>query len=215
MTTLVNKPTPQDFINALVQNWASLVSGGLSVPFTVFSIYTNNPNAKLISGLLAVVGVIVASYSLWARERDERIKTQGELERQTAKLGRPLVTLGVKSDNLGRFWVCMMNYSDRPAVNVRADDIVCGDKVLRTGGRRVAYRSEFGCRIRRVCVCGFRASFIAIPIRKAKQLPLLSVYSSGSPVWRAIASRVVSRRRISSCQANASLASAAPLVVRG
>jgi hypothetical protein len=64
MTTLVNKPTPQDFINALVQNWASLVSGGLSVPFTVFSIYTNNPNAKLISGLLAVVGVIVASYSL-------------------------------------------------------------------------------------------------------------------------------------------------------
>ena len=131
MVTYVNRPTPQDFIYTLLKNWASLVSGALSVPFTMLSIYSTNPNAKVIFGLLAVCGVFVASYQLWAREREERVKTQDELERQIVKFGRPDVTLGLKNDEAGQLWVCMMNYSNRPAVNVRADNIQCGDRTLR------------------------------------------------------------------------------------
>jgi hypothetical protein len=130
MITYVTKPTPQDFIYAFVKKWSSGVSGGLSVPFTVIAVYATNPNTKLSSALLAIVGMVFASYSLWSHEREERIKTQEELDSQTAKLGRPEITLGLKSDEKGQLWVCFMNYSDRAAVNVRIDDILCGDQSL-------------------------------------------------------------------------------------
>jgi len=81
MVTHVTRPTPRDFIYALVKNWTSLVSGGLSVPFTILSIYSRSPNAKLIFALLAISGVFIASYKLWAEEREERIKNQDELEK--------------------------------------------------------------------------------------------------------------------------------------
>jgi hypothetical protein len=42
-----------------------------------------------ISGV--IVFMVFASYSLWSEEREERIKTQEELNSQTAKLGRPEV----------------------------------------------------------------------------------------------------------------------------
>jgi hypothetical protein len=130
MVTYVTRPTSQDFIYALVKKWTSGVSGGLSVPFTIVAIYAPNPNTKLIFALLAVAGMVFASYSVWSGERDERIKTQEALDDQTAKLGRPEITLGLKSDEKGRLWVCLMNYSDRAAVNVKIDDISCGSQTL-------------------------------------------------------------------------------------
>ncbi len=87
MVTRVSKPTPQDFLYALVKNWASLVSGGLSVPFTILSIYSRNQNAKLIFALLSISGVFIASYKLWAQEREERIKNQDELEKMSEITG--------------------------------------------------------------------------------------------------------------------------------
>jgi len=95
---------------------------------------SSNPNTKLIFGLLAITGVVIASYKLWAQEREERVKTQEELENTMAKLGRPQVTILLKDDDerrAGRLWVCLMNYTDSPAVNVKADDIPCGSQVLR------------------------------------------------------------------------------------
>jgi hypothetical protein len=154
MVTFVNKPTPQDFIYAIVKNWASLVSGSLSVPFTALSVYLQNPNAKLISGLLGIAGIVFASYGLWAREREERVHTQDELELQTARLGRPEVTLGLKNDASGQLWVCMMNYSDRPAVNVRADDIHCGDQLLRFNNLPSQITHGFSPNIQVYCVDG-------------------------------------------------------------
>jgi len=55
------------------------------------------------------------------------------LEEVTAKLGRPEVTVLLQNDetNKGQLWVCLMNYTDAPAVNVRADDISCGSLILR------------------------------------------------------------------------------------
>lgn len=132
MVTYVGKPTVTDFIYALIKNWGSLVSGGLSVPFTVASIYSSGQN-RTIFLLLAITGVLTASYTIWAKERNERVETQEALEEATAKLGRPEVTVLLQNDeaNKGQLWVCLMNYSDSPAVNVSACDISCGSLVLR------------------------------------------------------------------------------------
>lgn len=132
MVTCVSKPTITEFIYALLKNWASLVSGGLSVPFTIASIYSSGQN-RTIFLLLAVTGVFIATYSLWAQERVERVRTQEELDETTAKLGRPVITVLLQHDEtkVGQLWVCLMNYTDSPAVNVRADDISCGSWRLR------------------------------------------------------------------------------------
>src|SRR5208337_3053128 len=94
MVTQVTKPTPRDFIYALAKNWASRVSGGLSVPFTILSIYLRNPNAKVIFALLAISGVFVASYKLRAEEREERIKDHDELERLSKTTGSLEIVFG-------------------------------------------------------------------------------------------------------------------------
>jgi hypothetical protein len=131
MVTYVTRPTLQEFIYALGKKWSSGVSGGLSVPFTIVLIFATNPNTKLLFGLLAIVSMAIASHSLWKQECEGRIKTQDELDSQTAKLGRPQITLGLKNDvEKGQLWVCLMNYSDVAAVNVRIDDIACGDQTL-------------------------------------------------------------------------------------
>jgi hypothetical protein len=84
MATNIGKPTLQTFLSALVKNWASAVSGGLSVPFTILAIYLTNPNTKAIFAVLATCGVLTASYQLWALERGERVKIQ---EKLTGKSG--------------------------------------------------------------------------------------------------------------------------------
>jgi hypothetical protein len=121
---------PKDFIYAFVKKWSSGVSGGLSVTFTMIAIYATNPNSKMIVASLAIASMVFASYSLWSQEREKRLKTQEELDRQSAKSGRPEITLGLKSDEKGQFWACFMNYSDRAAVNVRIDEIPCGGQIL-------------------------------------------------------------------------------------
>src|SRR5260370_14282512 len=70
----ITKPTDSH------KHWYIKRGQATSVPFTVISIYATNPNTKLIFALLAITGMVFASYSLWSRERQERIKTQEELE---------------------------------------------------------------------------------------------------------------------------------------
>ena len=132
MPDYVNKPTPPDFLIALGKNWASLISGGLSVPFTIISIFTSG-NTRIIFACLAAAGFLFTSYSLWAQERSERVKLQDELDDTIAKLGRPEVTVILHNNDttMGRLWVCCANYSESAALNVGADEIVCGSKVLR------------------------------------------------------------------------------------
>jgi len=133
MAVYVNKPTPQDFLYALGSHWFTLVSSGLSVPFTIVSIYSSG-STRVIFACLAAAGVFVASYRLWAHEREERVKVQEELEETKAKLGRPQIKILLQHDqerNGQRLWVCLMNYTDSPAVNVSADDIACGSHILR------------------------------------------------------------------------------------
>ncbi|SRR6266446_1337048 len=94
MATNVGKPSPQAFLYALVKNWAAAVSGGLSVPFTIASIYSSNPNTKAIFAGLAICGVLTVSYQLWAREREERVEIQDELGKLTSVQGLEIVFAG-------------------------------------------------------------------------------------------------------------------------
>jgi hypothetical protein len=131
MLTEVKQPTPKEFLYSFISNWSSIISGGLSVPFTWGAIYAGEKWTKLIYGLLAIAGILIASYKIWQWERDELCKTQRELESEVAKQGRPQVTMELSTGGFSELFVCLMNYTASPAINLRSDDIQCGTQILR------------------------------------------------------------------------------------
>ena len=124
------KPTLAEFLKRLVSDTTSLVSGGLSVPLTVMSLYSDNKYAKVSFGVLAVTGFLVASYRLWSGERRNTLAVQERLIEEIDKRGRPEVTVELKGDG-NTLHACLMNYASIAAINLRIDDILCGDGVLR------------------------------------------------------------------------------------
>ena len=125
------EPTLSEFLRRLVGDTTSLVSGGLSVPLTVMSLYSDNKYAKVSFGLLAVTGFLVASYRLWSGERRNTLALQEKLIEEIDKWGRPEVTVELKVGSGGTLHACLMNYASTAAINLRIDDIPCGDGVLR------------------------------------------------------------------------------------
>ena len=125
------KPTLSEFLRRLVGDTTSLVSGGLSVPLTVMSLFSDNKYAKVSFGVLAVTGFLIASYRLWAGERRNTLAVQERLIEEIDKRGRPEVTVELKEGSGGTLHACMMNYASIAAINLRIDDIPCGDGVLR------------------------------------------------------------------------------------
>jgi hypothetical protein len=125
------KPTLAEFLKRLVGDTTSLVSGGLSVPLTVMSLFSDNKYAKVSFGVLAVTGFLIASYRLWSGERRNTLAVQERLIEEIDKRGRPEVTVELKEGSGGTLHACLMNYASIAAVNLRIDDIPCGDGVLR------------------------------------------------------------------------------------
>jgi hypothetical protein len=126
-----SKPTLAEFLKRLVGDTTSLVSGGLSVPLTVLSLFSDNKYAKVSFGLLAVTGFLIASYRLWSGERRNTLAVQERLIEEIDKRGRPEVTVELKEGSGGTLHACLMNYASTAAINLRIDDILCGDGVLR------------------------------------------------------------------------------------
>lgn len=124
------EPTLTEFLRRLVGDTASLMSGGLSIPFTVLSLYYDNKYAKVSFGVLAVTGFLIASCRLWAGERRNTLAVQERLIEEINKRGRPEITVELKGDG-GTLHACLMNYASIAAINLRIDDIPCGDGVLR------------------------------------------------------------------------------------
>ncbi len=124
------KPTLAEFLKRLVGDTTSLISGGLSVPLTVMSLFSDNKYAKVSFGALAVTGFLVASYRLWAGERQNTLAVQERLIEEINKRGRPEITVELKGD-ASTLHACLMNYASIAAINLRIDDIPCGDGVLR------------------------------------------------------------------------------------
>ncbi len=126
-----SKPTPTEFLRRLIGDTTSLVSGGMSVPFTVLSIFSNSKYTKASFGVLAVTGFLIASFRLWAGERQNTLATQEKLTEEINKRGRPEITVELKGDGGGTLHACLMNYASIAAINLRIDDIPCGNGVLR------------------------------------------------------------------------------------
>lgn len=124
------KPTLAEFLKRLVGDTTSLVSGGLSVPLTVLSLFSDNKYAKVSFGVLAVTGFLIASYRLWAGERRNTLVVQERLIEEINKRGRPEITVELKGDG-STLHACLMNYASIAAINLRIDEIKCGDGVLR------------------------------------------------------------------------------------
>jgi hypothetical protein len=125
------KPTLTEFFKRLINDTTSLISGGLSVPFALFSIFANSKYAKASFGVLSLIGFLIASYRLWAAERRNTLAVQERLVDEIDKRGRPEVTVELKDGSGGTLHACLMNYASTAAINLRIDDIPCGDGVLR------------------------------------------------------------------------------------
>ncbi len=125
------KPTLTEFFKRLIDDTTSLISGGLSVPFAVFSIFADSKYAKASFGVLSLIGFLIASYRLWAAERRNTLAVQERLVDEIDKRGRPEVTVELKDGSGGTLHACLMNYASTAAINLRIDDIPCGDGVLR------------------------------------------------------------------------------------
>src|ERR1700730_15400234 len=70
------------FFLTVFSNWFSRMSGGLTVPFTVFSLLVPSVAYKSIFGSLAILSAVVTCYSAWSTEYDRA-------EREVAKNERP------------------------------------------------------------------------------------------------------------------------------
>jgi hypothetical protein len=125
------KPTLTEFFERLINDTTSLISGGLSVPFAVFSIFADSKYAKASFGVLSLIGFLIASYRLWAVERRNTLAVQERLIEEIDKRGRPEVTVELKEGSGGTLHACLMNYTLTAAINLRIDDIPCGNGVLR------------------------------------------------------------------------------------
>lgn len=64
------------YIRSFGKSWASLVSGVLSIPFTIASIYYFRESEGIIYGILAITAFGVASFSVWKTVYDELAKLE-------------------------------------------------------------------------------------------------------------------------------------------
>jgi hypothetical protein len=131
MLTDLRQPTVKEFFHVIWHDLGARLSGSLSVPFTFLAVFTSNSRTRPIYGSLAVIGILLTIYQVWSKERQSALIIQNELKNEIEKQGRPQVAVELKTDAWGTLHFCLMNYTDSPAVNLRADDIRCGNQSLR------------------------------------------------------------------------------------
>ncbi len=138
-STSLSKPKVREFLRALVSDGLSRISGGLSVPFTALSLFLDAHWAKTLFAVLAIIAFVVASYRVWANERDHHLEechshsgTLTALRSEIDKRGRPEIAVDLRcyssSESLD---LCLTNHSSKPALNVSIDDIPCDDGVVK------------------------------------------------------------------------------------
>jgi hypothetical protein len=69
-------PTLLRFAKAFSGHYLAICSGGLSIPFAALAAFLSNPPIKLLFIGLSALGFLIASYSVWARERRDLCSLQ-------------------------------------------------------------------------------------------------------------------------------------------
>jgi hypothetical protein len=95
------------FIKAILSSWLTTMSGPLSVPFGIATIFVPGYIAKALLVIVALVGAWIASYVVWAKERTALIALEtrlGELPKitiQVANLSNTGIEVCFEVENLG------------------------------------------------------------------------------------------------------------------
>jgi hypothetical protein len=120
------------FLWAFANNWASLVSGAASVPFTILALFFTNVAAKWSFASLAILCFAWASYSVWKdqrkcyldeRDRNSKPEFKGDLEKLYAAQCRPLQPSDKTVEY--RFVACVSLVNIRPAAaSIRGFELI-------------------------------------------------------------------------------------------
>jgi hypothetical protein len=69
MSDITRNPTVGEFFRAIWQDWAALMSGAFSVPFSALAVFSDSSLSKLIWGATALSALIIMLFLIWAKER--------------------------------------------------------------------------------------------------------------------------------------------------
>ncbi len=108
-------PTPLSFLQAIVSQWFSAMSGGLSVPLAAAGYYLASDDAKHGFYLLSLVCVIVACYWAWKKEREKVMDLSYEF---------PEYAVSISGDVIDKIETGSQHTLLRLSVNNNSDSIV-------------------------------------------------------------------------------------------
>lgn len=85
----------RQFLKGFATSWFAGMSGGLSVPLAVAAFYVPNDTAKILLGCTAYVCLVVASYWVWKKERDQRVLLQITKPRLDGEIVQVITGMGI------------------------------------------------------------------------------------------------------------------------
>lgn len=81
------KPSINAFFRSFGGSWLTLMSGPLTIPFTLAAYFVSDALARVLFGALAITCFGLSSYLIWKKERENVVATQADLSGlQTPKL---------------------------------------------------------------------------------------------------------------------------------
>ncbi len=83
------------FLHAFAESWFTLMSGPLTVPFTVAAVFVPPVWLKTLLALLAVVCAVTSSYAVWRREREATMREREATMLERQKNERPELVGGI------------------------------------------------------------------------------------------------------------------------
>jgi hypothetical protein len=111
------------FLRAFWGDWATTMSGGASVPFTLIAVFVPNARVKILLALLAICCFGWSSYRVWRTERLARMTVETRLlEAEQAKVvslpPAPRASLVIYDDANSRFYVDSRQQNPTPTDNI-------------------------------------------------------------------------------------------------
>lgn len=119
--TLMNA-TFSNFVRAFWGDWATLMSGGASVPFTLIAVFVPSAPVKILLAILAICCFGWSSYRVWRTERVAHMAVETRLlETEQAKVSlppTPRASLVIYDDGQSRFYVDSQQENNPVATHV-------------------------------------------------------------------------------------------------
>ena len=76
---LHESPSLSRFIHAFWESWGLLMTGGFSIPFSAFAVFSSG-SERIVWAVAAVLSAIEATYLVWAKERKKLVELQTQMQ---------------------------------------------------------------------------------------------------------------------------------------